>query len=273
MFNSITKRSFGYNLAVIVGIFVVLGLLFFLLLGVITKHDQKLEVPDVYKLNIQEATKKLEDAGFSVDVRDSIYVDSLPALAVWEQTPGRGSIVKVGRTIYLTVNKVIPPMVQMPDLTGLTFRSAEMTLHSLRLNVGDTIYKPDFATNTVLQQLLNGKPVKPGRDIPEGSNITLVLSSGTGNTENPAPDLIGLTYLEAKETLSASNLSMGTVIIDPSVSDTANAFVVKQIPMRKNSLNEPNMVRAGESIDIWLSASRPAKDSGVTPAPPAEEQE
>lgn len=273
MFNSITKRSFGFNLAVIVGIFAVLGLLFFSLLGVITKHGDKLVVPDVYKLNIQEATQKLEKAGFSVDVRDSIYVDSIPGLAVWEQTPAQGSVVKVGRTIYLTVNKVIPPMVQMPDLTGLTFRSAEMTLHSLRLNVGDTIYKPDFATNTVLQQLLNGKQVKAGRDIPEGSNITLVLSSGTGNTENPAPDLVGLTYLEAKETLSASNLGIGTVIIDPSVTDTANAFVIRQSPMRKNSLNELNMVRAGETMDLWLSATRPSKEGeGVQPAPSVEEE-
>ncbi|SDG24529.1 PASTA domain-containing protein [Chitinophaga filiformis] len=269
MFNKITNRSFGFNLLVVVGIFAVLGLLFFSLLGVITKHGDTLTVPDVYKKNIQEATMILEKEGFSVDVRDSIYVDSLPGLAVWEQTPAKGSIVKVGRTIYLTINKVIPPMVQMPDLTGLTFRSAEMTLHSLRLNVGDTIYKPDFATNTVLQQLLNGKTVKPGREVPEGSSITLVLSSGTGNTENPAPDLIGLTFLEAKETLSASNLGLGTVLIDPSVTDTANAFVVRQTPPRRNSLNELNMVRAGETIDLWLSGTRPTKDSGATPAPPA----
>ncbi|PSL25959.1 PASTA domain-containing protein [Chitinophaga ginsengisoli] len=273
MFNKITNRSFGFNLLVVVGILAVLGLLFFSLLGIITKHGDTLTVPDVYKKNIQEATMILEKEGFSVDVRDSIYVDSLPGLAVWEQTPAKGSIVKVGRTIYLTINKVIPPMVQMPDLNGLTFRSAEMTLHSLRLNVGDTIYKPDFATNTVLQQLLNGKVVKPGREIPEGSNITLVLSSGTGNTENPAPDLIGLTFLEAKETLSASNLGLGTVLIDPSVTDTANAFVVKQTPPRRNSLNELNMVRAGETIDLWLSGNRPTKDSGGTPAPPAEPEQ
>lgn len=266
MFNSITKRSFGFNLAFIVGLFAVLGLLFFLTLGIFTKHGDVLTVPDVYRKNVQEATQILEKAGFSVDVRDSIFVDTLPGLAVWEQTPGRGAVVKVGRTIYLTVNKVIPPMVKMPDLEGLTFRSAEMTLHSLRLNVGDTIYKPDFATNTVLQQLLNGKAVKAGREIPEGSNITLVLSSGTGSTENPAPNLVGLTFLEAKETLSASNLGLGTVLIDPGVTDTANAYVTKQDPMRRNNLNELNMVRAGQAIDIWLSNSRPSgtKDSGTT---------
>lgn len=268
MFKSITKRSFGFNLLVVVAVFVVLGLLFFLLLGVLTRHGETLAVPDVYKKNVQEATMILEKEGFDVDVRDSIYIDSIPALAVWEQTPESGATVKVGRTIYLTVNKVIPPMVAMPDLEGLTFRSAEMTLRSRRLNVGDTIYKPDFATNTVLQQLLNGKSVKPGKSIPEGSNITLVLSSGTGNTENPVPDLVGLTFLEAKETLSASNLNLGTVLIDPGVMDTSNAFVVKQIPMRKNNLKELNMVRAGESIDIWLSGIKPVKDSALIPVAP-----
>lgn len=267
---SITRRSFGFNLAVIVGSILILGLLFFLSLGVITKHGDTLTVPDVYRKNVQEATMILEKEGFNVDVRDSIYIDSIPALAVWEQTPEKGATVKVGRTIYLTINKVVPPMVAMPDLEGFTFRSAEMMLHSLRLNVGDTIYKPDFATNTVLQALLNGKPLKPGKMIPEGSNITLVLSSGTGSTENPAPDLIGLTFLEAKETLSASNLSVGTVLIDPNVTDTLNAYVNKQSPMPRNNLHEQNKVRAGESIDIWLSASKPTKDSdtAVQPAEP-----
>ena len=268
---SVTKRSFGFNLAVIVGAILILGLLFFLSLGVITKHGDTLVVPDVYKKNVQEATMILEKEGFNVDVRDSIYVDSIPALAVWEQTPAKGATVKVGRTIYLTINKVVPPMVAMPDLEGFTFRSAEMMLHSLRLNVGDTIYKPDFATNTVLQQLLNGKALKPGKMIPEGSSITLVLSSGTGSTENPAPDLIGLTFLEAKETLSASNLSIGTVLIDPNVSDTLNAYVNKQSPMPRNNLQEQNKVRAGESIDIWLSASRPSKETDTAPEPPKEE--
>jgi eukaryotic-like serine/threonine-protein kinase len=272
VFESITRRSFGYNLAVVVGLFVFLGLLFFLLLGVITKHGETLIVPDVYKKNVQEATMTLEKAGFNVDVRDSIYVDSLPALAVWEQTPGKGSEVKVGRTIYLTVNKVIPPMVKMPELVGLTFRSAEMTLHSRRLNVGDTIYKPDFAINTVLAQLLNGKPVKAGREIAEGSNITLVLSSGTGSTENPAPNLIGMTFLEAKETLSASNLGLGIVMVDPGVSDTANAYVYRQDPMPKNNIGDQNMVRAGVPVDLWLSAVKPVpKDTQVAPAPPVEQ--
>ncbi|KAA2243480.1 PASTA domain-containing protein [Chitinophaga agrisoli] len=271
MFETITKRSFRFNLLVAIGLMIVLAILFFSLLGVITRHNDTLIVPDVRHKNVKEAILLLEKAGFEADVRDSIYMDSIPALAVWEQQPETGAEVKVGRTIYLTVNKVVPPMVAMPDLEGLTFRSAEMTLRSRRLNVGDTIYKPDFATNTVLEQRLNGKLVKAGKMIPEGSNITLVLSSGTGSVENPVPDLVGMTYLEARETLNASNLSVGTVLIDAGVSDTANAFITQQVPARRNPLGELNMVRAGESVDIWLGAVKPVKaDSAAPPAAPVD---
>lgn len=273
MFDFFRKRSFGFNLLAVIVMFFVLAMIFFSLLGVITKHGQQLTVPDVRGKNVTEAIARLEEAGFEADVRDSIYIDTLKALTVWDQTPAKGAQVKVGRTIYLTVNKVVPPMVAMPELEGLTFRSAELTLKSRRLNIGDTIYKPDFATNTVLQQLLNGKPIKAGKQIPEGSNITLVLSSGTGSIENPVPNFVGLTFAEAKEILSASNLTLGTVLIDPAVQDTLNAYVTKQFPNRKNEYDDFNMVRAGESVDFWLGPVKPVKDSvPPAPAPPAEEE-
>lgn len=268
MFEKITKKPFWFNLLVAIGLIVLLAVLFFMSLGIITRHGDTLTVPDVRGKSIKEASALLEDAGFEVDVRDSIYIDTIPALTVWEQTPERGDVVKVGRTIYLTVNKVVPPMVAMPELEGLTFRSAEMNLKSRRLNVGDTIYRPDFAANTVLEQLLNGKPVKAGSMIPEGSNITLVLSSGTGNTENPVPELVGLTFNEAKAVLAGSNLVLGTMFMDGAVSDTANAYVIRQTPASKNDFGDRNLIRAGEVIDLVLSATPPVQDSV-----PAEEQQ
>ena len=267
MFDFITKRSFGVNLLAVIVMFFALALLFFSMLGFITKHGQQLTVPDVHGKNVKEAIELLEKAGFEADVRDSIYVDSIPGLAVYAQTPDKGAQVKVGRTIYLTVNKTVAPMVKMPDLEGLTFRSAEMMLKSMRLNVGDTIYRPDIAANSVLQQLLNGKKIKPGTLVAEGSNITLILSSGTGSVENPVPSFVGLTYAEAREILSASNLNAGTVIIDPNVTDTANAYIIKQVPTRKNEIGDFNMVRAGESVDFWLSATKPVTDSAATQKP------
>jgi len=272
VFDFITKRSFVVNVVAVIAMFFLLAVIFFTMLPIITKHGKQLTVPDVKGLNVKNAIAKLEAAGFDAEVRDSIFIDSIPPLAVWAQTPDKGAEVKMGRTIHLTVNKTVAPMVAMPDLEGLTFRSAEMMLKSLRLNVGDTIYKPDFATNTVLQQLLNGKTLKPGTMVAEGTNITLILSSGRGSVENPVPDFIGLTYAEAKEILSASNLNPGSVIIDPNVSDTLNAYIYKQYPTRKNEIGDFNMVRAGEAVDLYLSATKPVKDSsGAAQQPPAGE--
>jgi beta-lactam-binding protein with PASTA domain len=273
VFDFITKRSFLVNLLAVIAMFFLMAIIFFSLLPVITKHGDQLTVPDVRGLSLKEATDKLEAAGFDAEVRDSVYIDSIKPLAVWAQTPDKGAVVKVGRTIHLTINKTVAPMVAMPDLEGLTFRSAEMMLKSMRLNVGDTIYKPDFATNTVLQQLLNGKTLKPGTMVAEGTSITLILSSGRGSVENPVPDFIGITFAEAKEILSASNLNIGSVIIDPSVTDTANAYVYKQYPTRKNEIGDFNMVRSGESVDLYLSATKPVKDSTApVQQQPADEQ-
>ena len=111
---------------------------------------------------------------------------------------------------------------------------------------------------------MGGKKIKPGTLVAEGSNITLILSSGTGSVENPVPNFVGLTYAEAREMLSASNLNPGTVIIDPNVTDTANAYIIKQVPARKNEIGDFNMVRAGESVDFWLSATKPVTDSTAT---------
>ncbi|UYQ91106.1 PASTA domain-containing protein [Chitinophaga horti] len=258
MFEKITKKPFWFNLLVAIGLVLLLAVIFFMSLGVITRHGDTLQVPDVRGKSIEDATAALEDAGFEVDVRDSVYIDSIPALTVWEQTPERGDVVKVGRTVYLTVRKIVPPMVAMPDLEGLTFRSAEMNLRSRRLNVGDTVYRPDFAANTVLEQLLDGKPVKPGDMVPEGSNISLVLSSGTGNVENPVPELIGLTFIEAKAVLSGTNLVLGTMFMDGPVADTSNAYVIKQTPSARNEFGDRNLIRAGEVIDLVLSATPPA---------------
>lgn len=261
MFEFITKRSFLFNLLAAVVLIFVLGAIFFATLGIITHHGKTISVPDIRGKNIKEATDILSKAGFEATVRDSIFADSLPPLAVYDQAPEGGAVEKVGRTVYLTINKTVAPMVQMPELEGLTFRSAQMTLESRRLKVGDTTYKPDFATNTVLKQLLNGKTIKAGTQVPEGSSISLVLSSGTGSTENPVPNLVGLTFLEARDALSASNLNVGTVLTSGDISDTAAAFITKQMPPRSNNLGDINTVRAGESIDLWLSASKPSGDS------------
>jgi len=82
VFDFITKRSFLFNLLAVIVMFFALALLFFSMLGFITKHGQQLTVPDVHGKSVKEAIALLEKAGFEADVRDSIYIDTIPPLAV-----------------------------------------------------------------------------------------------------------------------------------------------------------------------------------------------
>lgn len=258
MFKGLTQRSFLFNLLVACLLLLALSILFFASLGFITKHGETIQVPDVSGQQFSVAERTLEAQNFRVIVQDSAYVDSLPPLAVVRQMPYAGNKVKINRTIYLTLNKTTAPLTAMPDLVNYSFRSAEMTLESQRLKVGDTIYKPDFAKNSVLEQLYNGKSIKAGEMIPEGSKITLVIADGIGNVANPVPNLVGLTYQQALDLLSASSLNVGIVLTSGVLSDTLSAFVFKQSPPKMDQMGQPNTIHAGESIDLWISQTNPS---------------
>jgi len=244
-----------------------LVLLFFGSLDFITQHGDYQKVPQVTGMHIDQARKVLEAKGFDVAIKDSVYIDSAARLSVIKQSPNPDATVKANRTIYLTVNRMNPPLVEMPNLVGFSFRNAEMYLQSLGLRMGDTLFKPDIAKNAVLQQLYNGIDIRPGTKIFMGSTISFVLGDGVGNAEMNVPDLIGMTVAEATSYLTSNSLSLGVIIPLDNITDTSNAFVVKTNPERFAELvpgqKTMNKIKSGQSIDLYISTNAPAKDTTV----------
>jgi beta-lactam-binding protein with PASTA domain len=259
VFKFITGRPLWANILFAVGI--VLVLLFILLqsLNLLTKHGDTLVIPSVTGKPFDQAKKQLEDAGFDVQIQDSLYNDTAKALAVLRQFPEGESIVKVNRTVYLTINRAVAPEVEMPNLEGLSFRSAALTLKQYQLKLGDTTYEPNFAQNAVLEQHFKGQRIKSGTKLPAGSEISLVLGSGLGRDQIPVPDLFGKTYLEAKVMLESYGVSVGLAMWDPGITDSANSFIKKQQPESITADGRSNMIRQGQNIDIWLQAERPVR--------------
>ncbi|HEY0059169.1 MAG TPA: penicillin-binding protein, partial [Flavisolibacter sp.] len=52
-----------------------------------------------------------------------------------------------------------------------------------------------------------------------------------------------------------------SVIPDPGVRDTANAFIYRQNPVPKDEEGRSYRIRPGQTIDVWLSVDRPNIDS------------
>jgi len=267
---SITSKPLWFNLLVVLLLVLLLVLFFFGILGWLTKHNDYQKVPSVLGQNVEAATKMLEAKGFDVTIQDSVYVDSAAKLSVLKQSPEPDAVVKANRTIYITINRAVPPLTSMPSMIGFSFRSAEMMLLSLGLKLGDTTYKPDIGKNTVLEQLYQGKAIAPNTKVPMGSTIDFVLGSGVGSEEMNVPaNVIGMTLNQAKQYLGSLNIGIGA--ISPSeMAGNGEAYVYKTNPPAFNETTPGqrtnNKIRPGQLLDLFVSVEKPVTDT-VAPAP------
>ena len=151
MFKFITHRPLWFN--ILVGFLLALAIFFIFVFSLnwITHHNQSMSVPSVQGKTYDEAVEILENAGFEVQIQDSIYVDTAKPHKVMKQVPEPEEQVKINRTVYLTINRAVPPMIEMPNIVGYSFRSAEMVLKNMNLNV----YKIDAHYAAAIQHLIN----------------------------------------------------------------------------------------------------------------------
>lgn len=264
MLKFITGKPLWVNILFAIVLIFLLLFLFLLSLDFFTRHGKTLTIPTVLNMSYAQAEKVLKDEGFDIQIQDSVYSDTAAPLSVIRQFPEGDAVVKQNRTVYLTINRAVPPTIEMPNLEGMSFRSAQLVMKQYGLKVKDTVFRPDFAKNSVLEQQYNDERIKPGSRIAMGSGITLVLGSGLGQEEFNVPDLYSLSYSEALMLLQSTGLSAGVVVPDPDVKDTSNAYVYKQSPERFTYDNRYNRIRPGQQIDLWLSSQKPVRAGDST---------
>jgi len=263
--DDILKKPLWMNVLIGFGAAFCLCIIFFFSLGWITGNGETEKVPAVIGLDVLAAEKNLTALGFDVELQDSIYVDTLARNAVLRQTPEADEIVKKGRTVYLTINRVIAPQVDMPNLVGFSIKSAETYLKVLGLRLGSIQMVPDQNKNVVIDQLVNGQPIAPGSKIPSGTLIHFLVGDGGASASMLMPDLVGLTYEQAKAQLISMGLNLGLVSVNGSIGDSATAFVFDQSPAaygsQLDSLGMPikNAISKGATINLVLDKVAPVK--------------
>lgn len=259
MFKFISRKPLWVHILLAIALIFILLFLFLWSLGFVTRHGKTLTIPSVNGQSLEDARKLLEERGFEIEIQDSVFVDTAAPLSVLRQFPEADAVVKQNRTVYLTISRAIAPTIDMPNLEGMSFRNAEMVLRQYGLNLEDTVFKPDFAKNSVLEQQYDGSRIKPGTKIRMGSGISLVLGSGLGQDEFSVPDMFALTFNDARTYLEANGLNLGAAVFDPDVRDSANAFVYRQSPQRFAYDGRINRIRQGQSVDLWLSTQKPVR--------------
>lgn len=154
-------------------------------IALFTKHGQKDTVPNVENLTYTEAIKKLHDAGFKVDIRDSLYREDIRPGFVIEQFPKGKSVVKPGRKIFLYINALNPKQVVIDDgrnhnenaLRGVSLRTGLSRLEELGFKKVQII-KVLGDNDCIVKVLCNGRTVKKGEKIPVNAKIIVEVYDG-----------------------------------------------------------------------------------------------
>jgi beta-lactam-binding protein with PASTA domain len=142
-----------------------------------TRHGEEVTVPDITKIRIDKAMELLEENGFRYEITDSVYRDGYKKMDVVEQDPMPGSVVKNGRKIYLVINALDKPSVQVPRLQNKSFSLAKALLKNAGLNLGKVeSKKTNLGDGLVLAQMFKGDTIAPYSLVEKGAKIDLIIS-------------------------------------------------------------------------------------------------
>lgn len=176
-----SKVFWKQALIALVGIGLLL-LVLFQSLRIATNHNQKIEVPDLSKLEISEVSELLKELDLRFIVIDSAsFNPDYPKKSVIRQNPEAGDIVKENRQIYLTLNPSAYRSVSIPEFYGKTKRNVETTLRAVGFEIGNApTYVPDRGKNVVRGLRHKGVKIEKGDKLPKKTVIDLVLGDGNG---------------------------------------------------------------------------------------------
>lgn len=233
--SELKKRPLAYNLTLIAGLLVAAAVVAHILMQVGTRHGARRTVPDFSGVTFDDAERLARKHSLHLHINDSLYVPAYDGGIVLDQLPEGGTEVKPGRTVYVTINSYRQKMVPVPYVAERSLRQAKNMLEIAGLEIGELIYRPDMATNYVLQQFCNGKPIRPATrmEAEAGTGVTLYVGVEGGYGTTVVPRLVGLSLKEAKSRLWEQGLNVGEVVFDEGINllNQKDARVYIQTPV------------------------------------------
>ena len=155
-----------------------------------THHGEGIKVPKVEGMLYGNARNLIEEDGLAIMVTDSGYNKRLPANCILAQSPGEGTMVKRGHTVYVTVNSPSSPSFAIPDIVdNSSYREAEAKLMAM----GFKLLPPKYVTGEkdwVYGIISRGRRVSTGDMVSIDSPLTLMVGSGMYDSDDEDIDYV-----------------------------------------------------------------------------------
>ncbi len=214
-----TTKKILINVAIIIGVIVLIAVAAHFLLRVGTRHGVRCQVPEFKGISLVEAEALARKSDLNIFINDSLFVPSKAGGMVLDQLPAAGVEVKPGRTIYVVINAYGKRMVKIPYVAGRSLRQAKNMLDVAELEIKEIKYVEDMATNYVLRQSYQGRSIVSDSKIeaPVGSGVELTVGVSKDDPYTRVPNIVGLSVKEAKSRIWESGLNVGRINIDKGV--------------------------------------------------------
>ncbi len=247
----IREHKLLWNLLIIAAIILAMAVAAHLLMQIGTRHGARRTVPDFSGIPLPEAQRIARKNDLKLHINDSLFVPAYEGGIVLDQLPEGGVEVKPGRTVYITINSFRQKMVPVPYVAGRSLRQAKNMLEIAGLEIAELIYRPDIATNYVLEEFCDGKPVLQNSRIEAemGSGVTLYVGVEEGYASTIVPQVVGQPLAQAKGRLWELGLNIGRIDFDEGVNllNQKDARVYIQIPGAEHATT------LGSRVDLRLT--------------------
>lgn len=168
-------------------------------LDIYTHHGEAVTVPDVKGKSVLEARQILEKYELNCMVTDSDYVSTLPAGSILDYNPPAGQKVKRGRIIYLNINTLSVPLVNVPDVAdNSSLRQAEARLLAAGFKISQ-VEQVDGEKDWVYGVKYNGQRLEIGERVPINSTLSLMVGSGEVAKDSLQTDENGLEIIVSQK--------------------------------------------------------------------------
>ncbi len=220
--------------------------------GRITIPDGIVQVPNVLNSSKEEATGKLEEAGLIVTYGEGEKTSYVEEGLVVLQNPIGGYYAEYSSTVTIhtaysdEVAAAQNGVAKIPYVIGNTYEDAKERIEAAGLSCALELVPDEYMEEGLVCGIIrNGVKALEGEELSEGTQLILQVSTGPKSFE--MPDVVGLTFDEARTILK----DKGITVIQSNVNSTEyeEGYVAEQ------SLEPGEKVKKGDSVTLGVVAS------------------
>ena len=198
-------------------------------------------VPEIVGKTSEEAQRAVEDAGLTWAAPTRDFSDTVPDGSVISCEPSPGDSARLNQEVTAVVSRGVEQK-KVPDVVGKTQEDATKAITDAGLTLG--AITQEYSSSVASGQVVSSDPAA-GTSVAHSSAVAIVISRGRQTAT--VPNVTGMNIDQAKTTLEAAGLKLGTQT--QAFSDSAASGTI----ISSNPAAGANGVYNGDSIAVTVS--------------------